>query len=179
MRNSGNCHEPRWEERNRSAEGRRHNRKCLPRPGIEPTPVTASTRLACTEADVVWAKSINKRVQPTFYPCTVFRQPCPCPDGALSSRWPDVDCIVYFRTGEVRGDNSITNDFYDLTARWTVHAKICSLRILPYVEIFGISSTTKTFKRLNLKKNHITLLWHALNACIVCYPLMATISWIF
>ena len=34
------------------------------------------------------------------------------------------DCIVYFRTGGARGDNSIVYEIYALTARWTVHANI-------------------------------------------------------
>ena len=43
--------------------------------------------------------------------CTVFRQPRPLPEGALSCLWPTDDCIVYYRTGGVRGDNSIVYDF--------------------------------------------------------------------
>ena len=72
---------------------------------------------------------INKRAQlfkPTFYPCTVFRQPRPLPEGALSCRCPAADYIVYYRTGWVTGDNSIVYYFYFIAARSTVHAKIDS-----------------------------------------------------
>ena len=63
---------------------------------------------------------------PTFYPCTVFSKPRPLPVGALSRRWPADDCIVYYRTGGVKRDNSIVYNFYAPAARWTVHAKIDS-----------------------------------------------------
>ena len=46
--------------------------------------------------------------EPTFYPWTVFRQPLPLPEGALSCHRPAADCICrYYRTGGVTGDNSI------------------------------------------------------------------------
>ena len=61
--------------------------------------------------------------KPTFYPCTVFRQPRPLPEGAISCRKPAVDCIEYYRTGGVTRDNSVIYDFYALAARWTAYAK--------------------------------------------------------
>ena len=64
-----------------------------------------------------------KNIMPTFYPYTVFRQPRPLPGAALSCRWLAGDCIVYYRTGGVRGDNSIVYEVYALAARSTVHAK--------------------------------------------------------
>ena len=64
---------------------------------------------------------------------TVFRQPLTLAEVALSYSWPADDCIVYYRTGRVRGYNSIVYDFNASAARWTVHAKIDSLGILPHL----------------------------------------------
>ena len=69
-------------------------------------------------------RELSSDSKPTFYPCTVFRQPRPLPEGAIRCRWPAHDCIVYYRTGEVTGGNSIVYVFYALAARWTVHANI-------------------------------------------------------
>ena len=52
---------------------------------------------------------------PTFYPCTVFRQPHPLPEGALS--YQAADCIVYYRPGGVTRNNSVVYDFYFLAVR--------------------------------------------------------------
>ena len=43
----------------------------------------------------------TSNIKPTFYPCTVFRQPRPLPEGALWCHWSAADCTVYYRTGEV------------------------------------------------------------------------------
>ena len=69
-------------------------------------------------------REFSSNFKPTFYPCTVLRQPRPLPEGALSRGSPTGDCIVYYRMGGVRGDNSFVYDFYALAARWTGHAKI-------------------------------------------------------
>ena len=68
-------------------------------------------------------REFSSYFKPTFHPCTVFRQPCPLPEDALGCRWPTEDCIVYYRTGGVRGDNCIVCNFYSPAAIWTVHAK--------------------------------------------------------
>ena len=60
---------------------------------------------------------ISPNAKPTFYPCTVFRQPLPLPGGALNWCWPAADCIVHYGTGGVTGDNSIVYDLYCLAAR--------------------------------------------------------------
>ena len=69
-------------------------------------------------------REVSSDFKPTFYRCTVFRQLRPLPEGALGCRWTADDCIVYYRTGGVRGENSIVHDFYALGARWTVQAKV-------------------------------------------------------
>ena len=53
-------------------------------------------------------------------------------EGALSCCWPADDCIVCYRMGQIRGDNSIVYDVYALAAKWAVHAKLDSWRILLY-----------------------------------------------
>ena len=78
-------------------------------------------------------REFSSNFKPKFYPCTVFRQPRPLPEGDLIYGWLADDYIVYHITGGVRGDNSIVYDFHALVARWTMHAKIHSLRILPYL----------------------------------------------
>ena len=62
------------------------------------------------EGGLIREPSSNSK--PTFYPCEVFRQPHPLPEGALTFRWPAADCIVYYKTGGVTGDNSIVYDFF-------------------------------------------------------------------
>ena len=52
---------------------------------------------------------------------------------ALNCRWPAAECNVYHRTGGVAGDKSIVYDLYRLATRRTVHAKIDSCGILPYL----------------------------------------------
>ena len=47
-----------------------------------------------------------------------FSPVSPLLEEALSCHWPADDCIVYYRTGGVMGENSIVHDFYALTARW-------------------------------------------------------------
>ena len=61
-------------------------------------------------------RELSSNFKPSFYPRTVFRQPRPLPEDALSCSWPADDriVIVYYRTGGVRGDNSIVHDFYAL-----------------------------------------------------------------
>ena len=71
-------------------------------------------------------RQLPSNFYPKFYPRTVFRHPHSFPEDVLSSRWPAVDCILYYRTGGVTGDNYIVYDFYPLAIRWTVHAKIAS-----------------------------------------------------
>ena len=71
-------------------------------------------------------REFSSDFKPTFYPYTVFRQPRPLPGGELSCRRPADYCIVYFKSGGARRDNSIVYYFYALAARWTVHAKIYS-----------------------------------------------------
>ena len=78
-------------------------------------------------------RELSSNFKPTFYPCTDFHPPRPLPEGALSCRWPANEYIVYHRTGGVRGDKSMIYDFCALAARGTVHAKIYSWRILPYL----------------------------------------------
>ena len=63
------------------------------------------------------SREFSSNSNPTFYQCTVFRQPRPIPEGALSCRWPADDCIVYYRMGGLSEDNSIVYDFYALVAR--------------------------------------------------------------
>ena len=80
------------------------------------------------------ARVFSSNFKPTFYPCTQPRpRPRPIPEGALTCRWPADDCFVCYRTGGVKGDSYIVYDLYALTARWTVHAKIYSWRILLYL----------------------------------------------
>ena len=78
-------------------------------------------------------RQFSSYTKPTFYPYTVFRKPLPLSEGALNCRRPAADCIVYYRTGGVAGDNSIVYDMYFLAARWTVLAKIDSCGMLPYL----------------------------------------------
>ena len=62
-------------------------------------------------------RELSSNSKTTFYPCIVFRQTRPLPEGALRCRWPAADCIVYYRTGGVMGDNCIVYEFYFLVAR--------------------------------------------------------------
>ena len=78
-------------------------------------------------------REFSSNFKPTFYPGTVIQRPRPLLEGLLSCCWPADDCIVYYRTGEVRRDNAFVYVFYALAARWTVHAKINSCCILPYL----------------------------------------------
>ena len=71
-------------------------------------------------------REVSSDFKSTFYRCTVFRQPRPLQEGALSCRWTADDCIVYYRTGGVRGENFLVHDLCALVTRWTVHAKIDS-----------------------------------------------------
>ena len=75
---------------------------------------------------------LSSNFTPKFYPYTVFRQSHPLPQGALVCPSPVDDCIVYYKTGGVRGDNSIVYGFCAQAARWTVHANTVSWRILSY-----------------------------------------------
>ena len=61
-------------------------------------------------------RKFDSNFKPAIYPCIVFPQPRPFPEGALSYRWPAVDCIVYYRTGGVRGDNTIVYDFRSIVS---------------------------------------------------------------
>ena len=54
-------------------------------------------------------RQISSNAKPTFYPCTVIRQPLPLPEGALNYRWSAADCIVLM--GGVTKGNSIVYDF--------------------------------------------------------------------
>ena len=78
-------------------------------------------------------RELSSNLKLTFYPCTVFRQSRPLPEGALSYRCPTDDCIVNFRIWGVRGGNSIVYHFYFLATRLTAHANIYSSRILQYL----------------------------------------------
>ena len=71
-------------------------------------------------------RQLSSSARPSVYPCTVFCQPRPLPEGAHSYHWPAADCIVYCRMGGITGDNSIVYDSYFLAVRWTGHAKINS-----------------------------------------------------
>ena len=57
------------------------------------------------------AREFSCNSKPTFYPCTVFRQPRPLPESALSCRWLADDCIVFYGTRGVPGENSIVYNF--------------------------------------------------------------------
>ena len=65
---------------------------------------------------------LSSNSTPTFYPCTVFHQPLPLPEDALSCCWPSADCNVHHWTGGVTGHNSIVYSVYALAASWTVYA---------------------------------------------------------
>ena len=80
-------------------------------------------------------RELSSNSKPTFYQCTVFSPATPTARECtqLPMGWPASDCIVYFRTGAVTGDNSIVYDLYFLAVRWTVHAKIVSFEILLYL----------------------------------------------
>ena len=80
----------------------------------------------------------------TFYPCTVFRQPHPLPEGALNCRWSAADCVVYCRTGGVTGDNSIVYDFYPLAAKSTVYAKIALIKSLMWTQRRPATARSRT-----------------------------------
>ena len=56
-----------------------------------------------------------------------FPPATPTPRGCTQLPLLSIDCIVYLRTGEATRDNSTVYDFYALSARWTVHAKIRQL----------------------------------------------------
>ena len=76
---------------------------------------------------------LSSNAKPTFYPCTVFRQPLLFPEGSLNCCWPAAYRTVYYRMREVTGDILIVYDLFCLAARWIVHAKIDSLGTLPYL----------------------------------------------
>ena len=83
-------------------------------------------------------RQFSSTTKPTFYPCTVLRQPLSLPEGALNCRWPTADCIIYYRTGGGgggggAGTTAIVYDLYCLAARWTVHAKIDNWGTLAYL----------------------------------------------
>ena len=43
----------------------------------------------------VLIRELSSNSEPAFYTCTVFSQPRPLPAGALSCRWPAIECIAY------------------------------------------------------------------------------------
>ena len=90
-------------------------------------------------------REFSYNFKPTFYPCTVLRQPLPLPKGALCCRRPADECIVYDRTGGVYRDSSIIYDFLALAARLTVHAKIDSSGSYRIITIFGLSQPFNRF----------------------------------
>ena len=91
---------------------------------------------------------------PYFTRTTVFRLSRPLQGSALSCRWLAGDCIVYYSTVGVTGDNSIVYDFCFLAARWTVHAKTDSFGSYRTYKIFGV---TNPFDDLQWQK-HIGVL---------------------
>ena len=89
--------------------------------GTESIKKLTSSRNITKESGLI--RELNSNSEPTFYTCTVFRQSHPLLEGALSCNWPADDCVVYYRTGGVTGDNCIVYDFYFLAARWTMSSR--------------------------------------------------------
>ena len=71
-------------------------------------------------------REFSSNFKATFYPCSVFRQPCRLPDLKVHSAAAGLLTTALYRllgNGKGKADNSIVYDFYALAARWTVHAK--------------------------------------------------------
>ena len=86
-------------------------------------------------------RQIIFNAEPTFYLCSVFRQPLPLPGNALNCRWPTADVHCALQNGRGVGQREKTPNVYELyrlVARWAAHAKIDSCGLLPSYKIFGL-----------------------------------------